>query len=364
MTRLSDSYRMKITPLAPIHVGSGESMCPGEYFVLDDMICAVNLGNIPSEEMGDLTGKLLGWIDENPVTWVSNVNQSDALKALIRKHTLFRCKSTKSVLDGINARWGLGVSGLEIALLNRTLASAIIPGSSIKGAVRTALLWQAVDGQMHPVPAASDASTWERRTMPNRREGPFGGIADDPLRNLKISDAVTGSIGTWVLQPSHVGMSDEAKAQELQDYRECFPAGNRENPYAIRGTLAIETGMLKRRGMEGLISRDAILDACADFYGEVLEQEILFWQKNTDTRSQECAKWYEAAREYAEKHDEGALIRLGWGCGMNTVGLNLAKPYGKHPPKGKNPNFYYDAKTRVLIGRRPPGWALFTLEPD
>lgn len=49
---------------------------------------------------------------------------------------------------------------------------------------------------------------------------------------------------------------------------------------------------------------------------------------------------------------------------MNAVGLNLARPLGKHPPGRKDPQFYYDAKTRVLINGIPPGWALFTLEEE
>ncbi|MGC8862248.1 MAG: hypothetical protein ACP5R5_05655 [Armatimonadota bacterium] len=36
MPRLFEEYTMRITPLTPIHVGSGEQIMPGEYFIFDE----------------------------------------------------------------------------------------------------------------------------------------------------------------------------------------------------------------------------------------------------------------------------------------------------------------------------------------
>lgn len=358
-----DTYKMSLIPLTPIHVGSGETMSPGEYFILDDMIYVVNLGAIPAEEMGDLRKELLRWIVDNPITWVINVARSEPLKNLIRKYASFKCKSTK-VNHDIQARWGKGQSGLEIAMLNRGLNSAIIPGSSIKGALRTALIWKSIKGELDQVPLR-DVDKWERRVLARKPVDVDGnwGIEDDLLRNLKVSDSVTSSsISTRVLQPSHVGMSDEAAGQQLQDYRECFAKANYDKPYSISGSLSIERAMLERRGMQGLITRDGILASCRMFYSTVMDAEKAYWNDGTSADDEAAMKWCLSVEEFARGHADGALIRLGWGSGMHAMGMNLAKLDGRHPQGSIDFNYYYNPRTRILIDGCPPGWALLKLE--
>ncbi len=358
------TYKMKLIPLTPIHVGTGEFASPGEYFVFDDFIYFVELGLIPYEEFdkrGNLRKTLLKWIDENPITWVKNVEKNAELKELIIKHASFKCKATKEVRGSIRARWAKNLSDLEISLLHRTINSAIIPGSSIKGALRTALLWHQTKGKISNFQQkSSEVSKWERKVLLDDYSI-NGNIEDDLLRNLRISDAqLPPSISTYVLLPTHVGMSD--KPQHMQDYKECIVKANYDKPYSINGSLTIDEEILRRRRMDRFLSADIILNSCRDFYNEVISVESNYWKDGDTPEDKTALQHCEKIIKFAESNKDGALIRLGWGSGINAVGLNLAKPDGKHPPRGINYDYYYPARTRILISGYPPGWAFLKLE--
>lgn len=356
-----ETYKMTIIPLAPIHVGTGECMSPGEYFVFDDMIYAVNLGAIPYEEMGELRESLIKWIDGNPITWVLNVNNSEKLKNLICKHAQFKCKTTSNVLKAINARWGTAQSQLEISLIHRTMKSAMIPGSSIKGAIRTALLWDRIGGDLKSIPGDREVDKWERRQLAPNSGPDVEKIENDLLCALKITDATANCNTTFVLQPTHIGMSDSTSAEQLQDYRECLAKANLERPYTISGTLTIDTSRLEFKNMVGLLSQDGILKSCRSFYNEVMRVEQNYWKDGTQESDKNALRVCSEIEQYASSIADGSLIRLGWGSGMNAVGLNLAKPDGNHPPRAINPQYFYKSKTRVLIAGFPPGWGLLRL---
>ncbi len=124
------NYKMKIYPRTPIHVGTGEMISPGEYFIFDDMIYVINWGCIPYDELGDLRDLLIKWIEENPITWVKEVQKNSKLKDLIVKYAQYKCLVNEDVIEEIKKRWGENQSYLEISTLHRTLDRAFIPGSS------------------------------------------------------------------------------------------------------------------------------------------------------------------------------------------------------------------------------------------
>ena len=362
MQKLFEEYRMSITPLTPIHVGSGEEIMPGDYFIFDEkgrhILYAVDMGYLGSKL---LQGRetLCKWItdDKKPFEWMKKVRDNRSLATMIRKYARFRSSVTSTVAAEINQRWGTGVSRLGINVLQRPVADPIIPGSSIKGAIRTALLYSAVPKPLDRAPTDDrHVSGWERVQLGSLSDR----INDDLLRHLKIADAAAKGVVTEILDAEHVGMRDKGGAQaELIDYRECLPGVLEDGEhYALETSLVIASGHPHHRRSRGRVRRESILEACRNFYGAVMEADEQYWRGD-----REVLDVYREIRAALEKTPGAAPIRLGWGCGMDSISLNLAKPPGRQTPGRKDFRFRYNPRTRrVLDGLYPPGWAMFALE--
>jgi len=363
MKKLFEIYELQITPLTPIHVGSGEELNPGEYFVFKDdsnkpVLYAADIGYLGSKLKPECREALVCWISEEPIEWV-NVNvvrQSESFKQLVKKYARFQAYLTERVERNILRRWGKIDSRLGVQIMQRPERDAIIPGSSIKGAIRTALLWSAVQGTIKKFPTSdSGVAEWERLRLGATSKS----IQDDPLRWLKVSDAVASGVRTWILDTAHVGMKTKnGEDAELQEYRECLPGPSlAEKTYTITARLSIEVGHPAFARSNLRLSAAHILESCRDFYQRVIQSEREYW-KGDD----ELLGIYEDLEQRLNEAPNGALIRLGWGSGMDAVSLNLAKPTGSTSRRGPNDDRYQKkVSTRRLLDGMPPGWALIKL---
>lgn len=355
MKKLFRTYELQITPLTPVHVGSGEELNPGEYFVFSDehdwpVLFATDIGYLGSWLQPQSRQTLESWVSSDPIAWVTKVSPGSSWEKVIKKYARFQSDLTKRVAGEIRDRWGRRDSRLGVVTMQRPAKDAVIPGSSIKGAIRTALLWSAVRKPLKGFPDRDpDVAVWERRTLGSKS----GEIQDDPLRYLKVGDAVAEGVRTWVLDTVHAGMkSADGKTAELQDYRECLPDEHlAERAYTISSRLTIADTNPASSPSGGQLSAERILKSCRDFYGRVIECEREYWRGDD-----EMIGVYDNLQQRFSEASDGAPIRIGWGSGMDSVSLNLAKQRGAHPPRNKRVG-----TRRLLDGTCPPGWALIRL---
>ncbi|MDH7602473.1 MAG: type III-A CRISPR-associated RAMP protein Csm5 [Armatimonadota bacterium] len=362
MRKLYEEYVMSITPLTPIHIGSGETLMPGDYFIFREdgsyALYAIDIGYL-SSKLSKGRDVLCKWVLDDPIGWVKKASKNTKFTALVKKHARFCSLVSDAVAEGITSRWGQGTSMLEISTFQRSGRTLVVPGASIKGALRTALLYRAVQKPLQ-VPDSTkqqDVSRWERKVLGSKSDS----IQDDILRHLRISDASAEDLQTVVLNVEHVGMRTQSGEQaQLTDYRECLPGALQ--PGFERGTLRavfqISSGHPHYAQCRGELTRQLILDACRLFYGDVIRAEREYWRGN-----QKVLQLYDELSKEMEASPESAPIRLGWGVGMGAIGLNLAKREGKHPRGRIDPRYRYSPRTRrIMDGLYPPGWAIFTLE--
>ncbi len=362
MKRLYENYLMTITPLTPIHIGSGEVIMPGDYFLFQEKgsyaLYAVDMGYLGSR-LAKGRDTLCKWILDDPVGWVKKAIEKENFTTLVKKYARFRSVVSDRVGGEIKNRWGEGTSMLEISTFERSGQNPIVPGSSIKGAIRTALLYQAVKKplQIPNTRQKNGVSRWERETLGSKS----GDVQDDILRHLKVSDATAKGVQTVVLNVEHVGMRTQSgKQAQLVDYRECLPGILQPDAedYTVQATLQIWFGHPHYSFCRGKLTKEHILQSCRQFYGTVLEADMQYWRGDN-----ELEELYAELKKRLQANPHSALIRLGWGCGMDSTGLNLVKPTGKHPPRKIDYKFRYNPQTRrIFDGLYPPGWAVFTLE--
>jgi CRISPR-associated protein Csm5 len=365
-------YTFELTPRAPIHVGTGEVVTPGEYFIFQEdaskernvgYLYVCDLGTIPDKELGDFRDKIVQWIGENPFTWLLNVSKSRELEKVIKSRAKYRCALQGATYEKIKERWGKGSSELAIATVQRTLTGPYIPGSSIKGAIRTALVYsklsppisfEEIRGRENEEKFLKKSLEWERKVLDPSSDGK---ISDDLLSALKVSDTNSVSCITAVVLPKHVGMGKSP--QEMQDYRECLLPPNPKKPYQLTFELRIDDDLLRQRSKQGKLSLEDIRQACRRFYTDVLTAEIAYWEDGNTEEDRKALEFCKEMQQEIESDKEIIPIRLGWGCGMNSVSVNIAKTESRQERQHKDIwRYRYYPQTRVLLAGKPPGWAL------
>lgn len=407
------SYRMLITPLAPIHVGTGESYEPTNYVIEDGVLHEFDTGAAMAA---------LSESDRSVLLQIGNRRpDAEMIKALQRffherrQQLMIRATHRIPVLTGVarlyqqrigqtanrEADGKQVINRLEIdrTSFNPVTRLPVLFGSSLKGAIRTALL-DGVNGGAGLL-KVEDRRTGKRRDENNQElqnrlfQYRAGKFELDPMRLVQLSDA------TWGCEPGlpaaqvHLAVNrkkaevkdqqgnarkSQAESQDLYQILECVPG------WRYRAFL----GQLNVQAVEGVAERDrsgrrrlpaadlrfdaaTIARACTAFYRPILEAECQLLQQRgfIDTT------WYEAIKRCLAmaqaRLESGAafLLRVGRHSGAESVTLNGVRSIKIRKGKDEKPENLDTAKTLWLAaeekdqstGLLPFGWLLVELQP-
>ena len=153
------SCRLAVTPLSPVHIGSGEDMDPTSYVMDADALYEFSSSALSAVLDEADRNRLLGLVDgeqgERALTGVRRIYLRERRDGLIT-HASRAVQAATGVRELYEDRIGT-VAQTETKAINkleieRTFSHPdtcipILPGSSLKGAIRTALLDRENDGR-------------------------------------------------------------------------------------------------------------------------------------------------------------------------------------------------------------------------
>lgn len=401
------SWQLAITPLAPVHVGTGEDYEPTQYVIDGEGLFSFSpeaaVRALPMAAREDLLRILGGRPD------VALIKSVQGYFYRHRERLIPEAEHVIPVLASIAAEYANRVgqtaqreqSGREIInqlRIARTYTDPatwrpILPGSSLKGAMRTALLDLVNGGASLPRDIKELPPTKRNQALQNRlfRYRP-GRFEQDPMRLVQIGDASdrrpSDTLGTEIRYAvnrkrhpvTKDGREIAAQAENLRQVLECVPP---LRPRAFGGRLALnDLGSLtgpKLPDPELRWTFDDIAAACNTFYRPILQQEV------TELRSRGYldTHWQQAVSEILDTQREALdagrafLLRVGQHSGAESVTLNGVRDIkinmGRDPRTGK-PRFDYLPETKTvwlaaqdIQARRnllPFGWLLVESVPE
>jgi CRISPR-associated protein Csm5 len=259
-----------------------------------------------------------------------------------------------------------------------------LPGSSLKGALRTALGWYAW-GQKKLKPEMTELGFRKEWAAQNYEHTLFGPTPNkDALRAIQVSDSAPLDAGRLLIVNASVlggaGGMEKSIPVELEAIR---PDTNFELTIkldlALHSDWARQTG-LNLPGLDWLLQLPAILQSRAR---QRVEQEVQ-WYTNQPTAKRVLGFYQQLAAARLEANQ--ALIQLGWGTGWDgtTFGsrlrvdsLFMQQLITKFRlSRGQNPGGPFPKSRRSVVsfsvdpsGRRtatpiaPLGWMVLTFEP-
>lgn len=369
------AYRMSLTMLSPVHIGSGAEIEPTEYVVEQRGQGANANWLFHALDFPRLLGRL------------SDVQRRTFNQAADQQALFHLRKFIASVVDlKRDANWiapcnevvyrayhrGLenDAAQLVINLMTREANSGrpYIPGSSIKGALRTAWIDRraaayAGRGNLDRIRECD----FEPEVLGYRSEGdrgrPRNKIGADPFRAVQVGDAALCD-GSNCIEPVKIykpgrGLGDADPAGIQMYYDVTFSRLDGES-VAAEGRLVID-GRLPATATRGLrnwsfdhcvagaIPADELLAACNEFYRPRLEDEITRFAEKLNEPG-ECLH-----AEVAAMRPNEALIRLGRFSHVECVTVDRQGGMPVDAEKGT---------TRSLVaGELPLGWAKISLTP-
>ena len=329
----------ELTCIAPVHVGSGEVLRPFEYLYDRDKLKAYFLHGakwfsfledrdlsdafvqyLETEATGRKSRNLLEWLKVNHVT-LSDLRQANVIRREIPVAKLSDQRAKKPTLNNVTCQ-----------LVRSDNAHPYIPGSTIKGALRTGILYHFIRKdpgrfdsywqEISSVRGSDKASAWNDIILRLEQEIlhtlTYDGAKKrdavvSALRGLSVSDAALvgckASASTVIVQKIDAttlikrGAARGESAISL--FRECIPAGSR-----LRFAVTADLAMLETAG---IMSIDQVMESLRDYTSDGLRlQKQVFLPMNP--------RFYQPLFEKAETAD----MLLGGGTGFLSKTLIYA----------------------------------------
>ncbi len=339
-TPILDPCSVRLHLLSPIHIRTGEELDPFSYIIRDRRLFLIDL--VKWMEMYPQKEELHNMMDSDSFSMIrSYIAEHFDLKT---SAAVIRCeipiqnddllKTYKKAIQNRNAQNQVLI---HPTMRNDLLMEAYLPGSSVKGAIRTAI------ADYFAKDAGVTSQDEHPRKSPAYNQKIFGSIQNDPLRKLKIPDVSLGKNSTVIMEAKEYPLKDKQLTPKgAVEVTKSLCQSGEDCIYSFTFFMGLLDFRFRNIGLQELI------DILYRFYVPKYEDEYeKFFQypKAGDIRE----KIQILNQTVAEMKTNETLIRMGHFSHVECVTLNdVRKPKTR---KGWG-------QTRTLAnGLYPFGWA-------
>lgn len=306
--------------LSPLHIGSGESINPIEYSLADEFYRA-DMNRMFEDPRFNSDQFIKG--AKGGALYLGNFAPELAKEHL--RYALEISQSAKTNLQGM-----IGRPGSEVREYIKTKDEAFIPGSSIKGAIRTAILWWVLKNDANKLYKAK--SSLERLVRSRDKDAKksvdgdverevFGGDpSHDILKALQVSDTATVDVQTLKIQEVRtLSTTPQGHIWKFSTFIEALKPKTKldlvinVNTFFIEGEAAKDLQFEDKRELIKEIPR-----ICNESADDFIRNELTFLKQYNTQR--ELLDFYRGLAE--PKGSNSFLLHLAWGSGWHgmTVG--------------------------------------------
>jgi len=332
-------YTLLCDLLSPIHIGVGDEIDPLTYIIEGENLYKISLKDFVSNMNNDTREKFENLINKNDLI---------GMRSFITETIDIDRDSSYSVAVDPTVRnlYAAKIDDIQNQLLINPEHDErpLIPGSSIKGAIRTAIVSELAKASNLPKPKNSrEESQFESKVL-GYKDG-----KDDPFRGIKIRDAFLEKNSTIIRQVINVskdGVEEGAlKVNDIQMIYEVTHSMISGRLVNFETELLIDESLFSAGFLSKNLALNDIIRSCTKFYQpKILEEHEKFYKGSC---SEPCSK--QLIETPLDGHS--LLLRVGRFSGVESVTLDKyrnPKPFG-------NKNIW--GTTRNLAeGLYPMGW--------
>lgn len=368
-----EKYRLQVTPLSPIHVGAGWTLEPMEYDLEKQ-------GDAWFLHVYDLPAMVSGLDPKARAEMDRIIDQGDlpGIRTWLRgrfiqkQHARFSVQvqagAAKEIHDGLSNPNRIGE--IELSARHPATGRPYFPGSSVKGAIRTALLARFTEGESrsHRLLTAHSQNAQQRGSarfeaviLGNVRGSGAPDLYRDPFRQIAVSDCVLPQDACYIdrmkiirpIDRRGTGAGDAGKIIMYRDVTWSMLDDDAVVPAAGELRLHRELADAKRMDRDSILPRDLplreIIEACNTFHLPKLRSELDRFASGANRSMLAQLEGWAAALSPQE-----CLIRLGrhhhYECGT------LGDPWRIAPKRG------FGGTRTWVQGELSLGWAKLRFE--
>ncbi|WAA09845.1 type III-A CRISPR-associated RAMP protein Csm5 [Fervidibacillus albus] len=313
---MADTFQVLLETVSPVHIGNGEKLSPYTDYVYDDNDGTVYIFDPIKIE------KALSELDNSDEAIDEFVEMVMAKgRSNQQKYSLKNFFSTWNInyksLAAFTIKTDANIKTEEIHQLIKSGNRPYIPGSSIKGAIRTALLYHHRKEEGYTISQAlNDLNKRNRNRSPNG-EDLFGKGGEDVFKFLHISD-------TSFLSPNDIGIVKTVRYHlrkqktGISITKEVIPE-NKRLSFRLQVKATPQMKLDKRFSYfykeNGFTGEKKILQIVNQFTKQILDFELEYLNKYVPHLKQLIA-FYQRLKDAAESFERkgnGAVLRIGSG---------------------------------------------------
>lgn len=370
-------YQCTLTPLTPIHIGSGNELTPYNYVIKNDIFYRISLEKIIPK---------LSTNERNELVRILESNNFIKIRSFIQKvyKPEYGYYYSCSVDEDVIIKYENKITGAQKSNEENKLSveefignylGKYIPGSSLKGAIRSAYLGSNMTSRQYYTIERNDKvktkpfrAIGDARKESERREATIIGLNEknsfyDPFKKLLIKDSEC--LKNLV----------EVREVERVNKKQNMPLGNYEVTKSILSTgdimeIKFEMDIVDIRSTTSSIkealnttSKKPIIDEYKTFVIDkdkekglfyclnkkaikVLEEDRKFFDRIGNREGIEACK--NLKKYLSELKSNEVLIKFGKGAGFNSTTLNVFN------------NEIQEVYTRTTVSGLPCGWAILS----
>ncbi len=320
-------FKLKI--VSPIFIGSGNKLTPLNYIIKGNYLYKIKESAFIKYLLDDDKKRFMQIVDSDNI---GNINRYYLDKFDINNKDLYFTRL--SITTELSKKYNSIISSydnqglIDEFITNSLTGKPYIPGSSLKGSFRTAILTKLLKQQRINPDAPKDIEMTLLKTI-NDRGNPS--IPDDPFKHFKIGDM-------FFTQSLKVSKSENIKPgrnSSIPEFREVLmPSEN-----VISGQISVHKDFMSyfsnKLNFNIADIKSFLIDCLNEFYTLILNQDKTFFATMRGYSLSNISSKLETAMTTTDK----TIIRLGKGQGKNSFSI-------------KN----HSSSTRNVVENMPLGW--------
>ena len=339
---LMQSKKITITTLSPVHIGCGEEYLPTNFVIKDQLLHFLDMAVI-ADELSEAERKALGNLQTVGVIQQFFKSKRERFAPLATHLVEVAAAIAQEYEDKAGKSTQQANGGAPIYNLLQILRTAFnvldnapyLPGSSLKGSMRTALLNAENKGKALLAEEVRDKKGNNRNLQQRLLGYTSGKFENDPLRHLHIVDA------------HHDEETDPAPSQILYAVSKKKRISERGSP-ELKVFLEVIPGLLNNvftgeiRLTSDRITWQLLCDACNDFYYPQLQAEL----NHAHLSGLLETKWKNLLQSLItdeintlRENRQGFLLRVGKHSGAESLTLNGVRDIKILGKQGEPPSY-------------------------
>lgn len=339
----------KVKLLTPVHISDGYEgeLIPTEYVIDGNgQLHKIDLSKLIERLDQDALAKFNQLMDNEDLPGIRNfirvLWQNDAI---LHEHCVQYSMKAGDLEDHYRNMQNDSVGNQFILTpFMRTDRKIYIPGSSIKGAFRTAFINELIKA---PIAFDLDAGNidkkalgleWDTLNYRDRKNTRKPKTARDPFKTVKVCDCFTPQTNKGMVKKIDIvkqdcpGVYSIAEMKGVKLFNEVLDEGTQADI-----EIRLDKRYFEKRGSVGqYISFKKLMDSCKSFYSRVLVRERDAFFTGFD-KTMECSNISRMYDEFIELNQKRGmfLLRIGKHIGRNSISFNLLNEKGIEPMSRK-----------------------------